>query len=102
MTKSLPRAPVLFANHRHGRRNKPATSNAKSDVHVRGAIDIVKGLEGKRQRRKEKFYQKYCNRARKGQIPERKPQPGMGYERMRELGLLMAGKIDQCNYVLSV
>ncbi|KAL2752885.1 hypothetical protein ACRALDRAFT_1065885 [Sodiomyces alcalophilus JCM 7366] len=104
MTKSLPRAPVLFANHRHGRRNnsKLAMTNAANDVHVRGAIDIVKGLERKRQRRKEKFYQKYCNRARKGQIPERKPQPGMGCERMRELGLLMAGKIEQCNYVLSV
>ncbi|ROT36047.1 hypothetical protein SODALDRAFT_56963 [Sodiomyces alkalinus F11] len=104
MTKSLPRAPALFPNHRHGRRSKLAMTNANSnnDIHVRGAIDIVKGLEKKRQRRREKFYQKYCNRARKGQIPERKPQPGMGYERMRELGLIMAGKIEQCNYVLSV
>lgn len=81
-----------------GRRSK-APAN---DLHIRGAIDIVKGLERKRQRRKEKFYQKYCNRARKGQVPERKPQRGLGCERMRELGLLMAGKIDQGNYVLSV
>jgi hypothetical protein len=73
-----------------------------SDVHVRGAIDIVKGLESKRQRRKEKFHQKYCNRARRGQIPERKPIPGRGTERMRELGLLMAGKKDQGHYVISV
>ena len=53
--------------------------------------DIVKGLEQKRQRRKEKFYQKHCNRKNKaGDRP--KPQPGRGAERMRELGLLMAGK----------
>ena len=68
----------------------------------RGAIDIVKGLEHKRQRRKEKFYQKYCNRARKGQIPEKKAQPGEGAERMRELGLILAGKMGQGNYVISI
>lgn len=71
------------------------------DKHVRGAIDIVKGLEQKRQRRKEKFQQKYCNRARKGQIHEKRPQPGEGAERMKELGLLIAGKVGQGNYVLS-
>ncbi|KAF5501630.1 Uncharacterized protein CGCS363_v006490 [Colletotrichum siamense] len=98
VTKSLPRPPSMFPHMAKGRRTK-APAN---DIHVRGAIDIVKGLERKRQRRKEKFYQKYCNRARKGQIPERKPQRGLGCERMRELGLLMAGKIDQGNYVLSV
>ncbi|OLN83326.1 hypothetical protein CCHL11_02991 [Colletotrichum chlorophyti] len=98
VTKSLPRPPSMFPHMAKGRRCK-APAN---DIHVRGAIDIVKGLERKRQRRKEKFYQKYCNRARKGQVPERKPQRGIGCERMRELGLLMAGKIDQGNYVLSV
>jgi len=69
--------------------------------HVRGAIDIVKGLENKRLRRKEKFCQKYAaNRARKGQ-PERHIPPGKGAERMRELGLLMAGKTEQNPYMLS-
>ncbi|KAL0932061.1 uncharacterized protein CTRU02_213014 [Colletotrichum truncatum] len=101
VTKSLPRPPSMFPHMAKGRRSK-ASAHAANDIHVRGAIDIVKGLERKRQRRKEKFYQKYCNRARKGQIPERKPQRGLGYERMKELGLLMAGKIDQGNYVLSV
>ncbi|KAF3354262.1 Malic enzyme [Verticillium dahliae VDG1] len=102
MTKSLPR-PAAWFNMRNGRRNKALMPNAHdNDVHIRSAIDIVKGLEQKRQRRKEKYYQKYCNRARKGQKPERKPMPGMGCVRMRELGLLMAGKIDQGNYVLSV
>ena len=98
-TKSLPRPPALFPHIRHARGNK---AHHKDQVHVRSAIDIVKGLERKRQRRKEKFHQKYCNRARRGQIPDRKPQPGRGAERMKELGLLMAGKKDQGNYVLSV
>ncbi|PHH72413.1 hypothetical protein CDD80_4556 [Ophiocordyceps camponoti-rufipedis] len=99
LTKSLPRPAALF---RHVKKDRAVKTHHDSDVHVRGAIDIVKGLERKRQRRKEKFYQKYCNRARRGQIPERKPQPGRGAERMKELGLLMAGKKDQGNYVLSI
>lgn len=96
-TKSLPRPAALFL--RNGRYPK---NNQHIDGHIRGAIDIVKGLEKKRQRRKEKFHQKYCDRARRGQIPERKPLPGRGAERMKELGLLMAGKKDQGNYVLSI
>lgn len=96
-TKSLPRAAYFPAQLKSGKRTK---ANAKSTVHVRGAIDIVKGLEQKRQRRKEKFHQKYCDRARKGQVPDKKkPRVGEGAERMRELGLLSAGKR---NYVISV
>ena len=83
---------------RYGKKAKVPTS----DQHVRGAIDIVKGLEHKRQRRREKYHHKYCNRARKGQIPERKAMPGQGATKMRELGLLMAGKTDRGNYVLSI
>ncbi|KAG5951521.1 hypothetical protein E4U53_002918 [Claviceps sorghi] len=99
LTKSLPRPPALITTMKSSKSTKQQN---QSDVHLRGAIDIVKGLERKRQRRKEKFFQKYCNRARRGQIPERKPQPGRGAERMKELGLLMAGKKDHGNYVLSV
>ena len=98
-TKSLPRPGAMFRQAKQYRNMKHGYIN---DVHLRGAIDIVKGLEKKRQRRKEKFYQKYCDRARRGQIPERKPQPGRGAERMKELGLLMAGKKDQGNYVISI
>ncbi|KAI1331150.1 GTP-binding protein SAR1 [Xylariaceae sp. FL0255] len=93
-TKSLPRAPAIFPQHikGHRRNGKQACPNG----HVRGAIDIVKGLEQKRQRRREKFkekhLQKHCNKARKGQIPQHRPQPGQGAERMREIGLLSAGK----------
>ncbi|PTD09729.1 hypothetical protein FCULG_00008743 [Fusarium culmorum] len=93
-----PRGGAMCHQRKHPR-NKMTHDN---DTHIRGAIDIVKGLESKRQRRKEKFHQKYCNRARRGKIPELKPVPGRGTERMRELGLLMAGKKDQTNYVLSI
>lgn len=100
-TKSLPRGAYFPAQMKSGKRTRANTVN-RDNAHVRGAIDIVKGLEHKRQRRKEKFYQKYCNRARKGQIPEKKAQPGEGAERMRELGLILAGKIGQGNYVISI
>lgn len=64
---------------------------ASRPVHTRGAIDIVKGLERKRQRRKEKLYwQKHARQIAKER--ERRPQPGRGAERMRELGLEMAGR----------
>lgn len=97
-TKSLPRPTAMLGLIRYGKKAKVPTS----DQHVRGAIDIVKGLEHKRQRRREKYHHKYCNRARKGQIPERKAMPGQGATKMRELGLLMAGKTDRGNYVLSI
>ncbi|PKS10279.1 hypothetical protein jhhlp_002030 [Lomentospora prolificans] len=97
-TKSLPRPGGMITFLKASKKGKMTST----DNHVRGAIDIVKGLEKKRQRRKEKYFQKYCNRARKGQVQERKPLPGQGATKMRELGLLMAGKTDRGNYVLSV
>ncbi|RYP92251.1 hypothetical protein DL770_001670 [Monosporascus sp. CRB-9-2] len=105
-TKSLPRAPGIIPQHLKGpRRGKQASSATHG--HVRGAIDIVKGLEQKRQRRKEKFKEKYfhkhCDRARKGQTQDKRPQPGQGAERMREIGLItMASKRGQGQFVLSV
>ncbi|KAI1777697.1 hypothetical protein F4818DRAFT_322336 [Hypoxylon cercidicola] len=104
-TKSLPRASAMFPHHlkAHRRHGKPSSATHR---HVRGAIDIVKGLEQKRQRRKEKFkekyFQKHCHLARKGQIHEKRPQPGQGAERMREIGLLMAGKLGPDQFVLSI
>lgn len=98
-TKSLPRGAYFPGHIKSGKRAKPTS---KDTAHVRGAIDIVKGLEQKRQRRKEKFHQKYCDRARKGQIPEKRTKAGEGAEKMRELGLISAGKIDQGNYVISI
>lgn len=98
-TKSLPRAPGMFPNLKARR---PRAGTVTRETHVRGAIDIVKGLEQKRQRRREKYYQKYCNRARKEKAQTKRPPPGQGASRMRELGLIMAGKAAQGNYVLSI
>jgi len=98
-TKSLPRTPNAFCRQYRADRLAAANGNNddSTDGHVRGAIDIIKGLEQKHQRRKEKFYQKIN---RKGKQPERKPQPGKGAERMRELGLHMAGKATDA-YMMS-
>jgi hypothetical protein len=109
-TKSLPRRPSAFCQQYRAAQLAFANDvedNDNTDGYSRGAIDIVKGLEQKRQRRKDKFFSKLCNRARKGQQVERRPIPGKGAERMRELGLQMAGKtVDYKNtnaeYVLSI
>jgi hypothetical protein len=105
MAKSLPKPTGMLHQIRNGRR-RPTTgihAHQNPDGHMRGAIDIVKGLEQKRKRRREKFLKNYCDRARKGQLPERKAVPaGLGAEKMKEIGLLMAGKKDQGNFVLSV
>lgn len=95
-TTSLPRTPNPFwRQHREGRNNdSDATSTAasptKADPHSRGPIEIVRGLESRRQRRKEKLWRQHCRSA--GKEKERKCQPGRGAERMRELGLEMANK----------
>ncbi|KAK5052591.1 hypothetical protein LTR84_002456 [Exophiala bonariae] len=58
----------------------------RSDLHVRGPVDIVIGLEKKRQKRKEKYWRQHCRKAAK-EHAERRPVPGRGAERMKELGL---------------
>jgi hypothetical protein len=97
-TASLPHTPnPFFQNYKM---KTPQPSNLASDAmspdvlseipdhekHVRGAVDIVIGLEKKRQKRKEKFWRQHCRKAAKEQA-ERKPAPGRGVERMKELGL---------------
>ena len=114
-TKSLPRSPNPkwhgASNHGQGAQTSAANSTQTSsppsrDSHQRGPIDIVTGLEQKRQRRKEKFWRQHCRQA--GKDRDRKPQPGKGAERMRELGLEMAGKgkgqglMKQSDLVLSI
>lgn len=101
-TKSLPRAPGMFPHLKTRKPKTGANTNTKETTHVRGAIDIVKGLEQKRQRRKEKYFQKYYNRARKEKAQAKRPPPGQGASRMKELGLLIAGKAGPGNYVLSI
>ena len=101
-TTSLPRTPNPFWDqHRrsrfHGFDSPLFGSSPKSvgpsplDLHSRGPIDIVQGLETKRQRRKDKFWRQHCRNSCKER--ERRCQPGKGAERMRELGLEMA---DRC------
>jgi len=94
-TSSLPRnGPLALQRRAYFHASEDDSNDAGEETQTdalpaRGAIDIVKGLEKKRQRRKEKFFQKNCNRKNKG---DRKPQPGKGAERMEQLGLLLSGK----------
>ncbi|KAJ5086034.1 hypothetical protein N7532_010805 [Penicillium argentinense] len=64
-------------------------SRTRELLHTRGPIDIVEGLEKKRQKRKEKFWRQHCRKAAKEQMV-RRPIPGKGAERMKELGLEVA------------
>lgn len=102
-TKSLPKTPNPFwRNHRRIRlaelrrvqnHLQPETmSGMPGDPHSRGPIDIVQGLERKRQRRKEKFWRTHCKHTN-GKDKERVCRPGKGAERMREVGIEMA---DRC------
>lgn len=68
----------------------------------RGAIDIVKGLEKKRLRRKEKLHAKaVAKAAAKGEKPY-KVKPGKGCERMREVGLELQRYKGKGEHILSV
>ncbi|MCJ1358380.1 MAG: hypothetical protein MMC33_008380 [Icmadophila ericetorum] len=111
-TKSLPRtpAPVWSEFIRRPTENTARAEKIRapgrtiqmdSEQHTRGPIDIKQGLEKKRQRRKEKFLRQYCRNAGKEKVWH--CQPGKGAERMRELGLEMAGKRKAYGeYILSI
>ncbi|MCJ1392849.1 hypothetical protein MMC18_005721 [Xylographa bjoerkii] len=100
-TKSLPRTPNPFwSQHRrmrtqvvkredtHG--SDDDSTETSNDIHSRGPIDIVQGLERKRQKRREKYWRQANRHA--GKEKERRCQPGKGAERMRELGLEVADR----------
>ncbi|EXJ88166.1 hypothetical protein A1O1_05094 [Capronia coronata CBS 617.96] len=101
-TASLPDTPnPFFRNFNIG---SPSISNIASgavtpmvegpprlDMHVRGPVDIVMGLEKKRQKRKEKFLRQHCRKVR--EQTERRPTRGRGAERMKELGLECAERL---------
>ncbi|KAI4160626.1 MAG: hypothetical protein LQ342_005559 [Letrouitia transgressa] len=98
-TTSLPKTPNPFWLKRNGESKKlsyaaNSPTRKPTEIHSRGPIDIVKGLEKKRQRRKEKFWRQHCRNTSKDK--DRRCQPGKGAERMRELGLEMAGKSKCC------
>ncbi|KAK5795873.1 hypothetical protein VI817_005158 [Penicillium citrinum] len=99
-TKSLPRTPnPFFTSMEKSHRWQgipPLTespehehSRARELLHTRGPIDIVEGLERKRQKRREKTWRQNCRKAAKEQMV-RRPIPGKGAERMKELGLEVA------------
>ncbi|OOF97281.1 hypothetical protein ASPCADRAFT_206095 [Aspergillus carbonarius ITEM 5010] len=116
-TKSLPRTPNPFftsldKSHRWSgivpvQESPERESSRTREVHTRGPIDIVEGLEKKRQKRKEKFWRQHCRKAAKEQM-ERRPIRGKGAERMKELGLEVAercrayGVGENAQLVLSV
>ncbi len=98
-TKSLPRRPHpiwqedsdVGLSAQSSACNSPRTSISPSrNTYHHEPIDIVSGLEINRQRRKEKRRRQHGRQP--GKNKDRKPQPGKGAERMRELGLEMAGK----------
>jgi hypothetical protein len=118
-TKSLPRTPnPFFISMEKERQENEANSLAASpvatraisrsrDPHSRGPIDIIQGLERKRQKRKEKYWRQHNRKLAKEQV-DRRPPAGKGAERMKELGLEVAERLraygtgQEAQLVLSV
>jgi hypothetical protein len=108
---SLPRTPITITVGE----DSDNGDDTCCELPTRGAIDIKIGLERKRLRRKEKLYQKMHRKACKEK--EKRPQPGKGAERMREMGMGLAAhkgrrsdlagsashsKVDEDMHMLSV
>ncbi|KAL9048936.1 MAG: hypothetical protein Q9162_007477 [Coniocarpon cinnabarinum] len=102
-TASLPRSPNPFAYKRApfaAPAPEPESAGEEEDDedtaketprlgYSRGAIDIVQGLEKKRLRRRQKFYEKYCRKEEKKRErgETRRPPAGKGAQRMRQVGI---------------
>lgn len=116
-TSSLPRTPNPFfkdwqkntsttVSRVQSLATSPGNEDQLTDMHVRGPVDIVIGLEKKRQKRKEKYWRQHCRKNAKA--TERRPPQGKGLERMKELGLECAERFrgyglgQQAQLVLSV
>lgn len=111
-TKSLPRTPNPFfvrmerlssISESPTRVTGVSNQHTSREPHTRGPIDIIQGLERKRQKRKEKFWRQQQRRGREPQSERRRP--GKGAERMKELGLEMAERFrgyQDRQFVLSV
>jgi len=80
VSSSLPRTPITAHPLEYD------DEDSGNELPVRRAIDIKIGLEKKRQRRREQLYR---NKHRKG-CKDKRPPPGKGLERMREMGLGLA------------
>ncbi|KAF2254654.1 hypothetical protein BU26DRAFT_142890 [Trematosphaeria pertusa] len=79
-SSSLPRTPISTHPPAYDDEDTP------NELPVRRAIDIKVGLEKKRQRRKEHLYKKMHRKGTK----DKRPPPGKGCEKMREMGLGLA------------
>ncbi|KAF2691995.1 hypothetical protein K458DRAFT_285155 [Lentithecium fluviatile CBS 122367] len=82
MSSSLPRTPIST----HPAEFDEDDEDTPHEYPMRRAIDIKVGLEKKRQRRKEQLYKKMLRKGTK----DKRPPPGKGCERMREVGLGLA------------
>jgi hypothetical protein len=83
VSSSLPRTPVTAHTPDFDEEDDEDTPN---EFPMRRAIDIKVGLEKRRQRRKEQLYKKMHRKGTK----DKRPAPGKGCERMREVGLGIA------------
>lgn len=82
-SSSLPRTPVTLHPPEFDDEDDEDTPH---ELPMRRAIDIKVGLEKRRQRRKEQLYKKMQRKGTK----DKRPPPGKGCERMREVGLGLA------------
>ncbi|KAF2141983.1 uncharacterized protein K452DRAFT_227412 [Aplosporella prunicola CBS 121167] len=87
-TASLPRRPNLLFTQAAMLRDDGDDYESGVDMVKRGPMDIKAGTALKRQRRREKLYQKHCRKA--GKKEERRPAPGKGAQRMRQMGIDLA------------
>lgn len=103
-TASLPRGGGITLSRLGVLASEPESDGARTitDIPKRGAIDIVKGLEKKRQRRKEKLYQKACAKAATKAKEAHRVKPGTGAERMREVGLQLQQYHGKAEHILSL
>jgi len=92
-TSSLPRnGPLALQRRAYFHASEDDSNDAGEETQTdarltRGAIDIVKGLEKKRQRRKEKLFEKHCRLRNKSKnIKQHVVLPGKGAEKMRRMG----------------
>jgi hypothetical protein len=83
VSASVPRTPITMRNPFDLEEGDDVDG---SELPIRRAIDIQVGLEKKKQRRKEQLYRKQHRKAAKG-AKEKRPAPGRGAERMKEMGL---------------
>ena len=76
-------------------------SNRNIGVPKRGAVDIVKGLEKKRQIRERRYAQRAAAKAATKREKVHKVKPGLGCEKMREVGLAIQNYRGKAGHILS-